>query len=267
VVVKPNNIAQSARMSRENASQGLVIVTGGSRGIGAAIATLAARRGHPVLINYASDAAEAERLIRQLDGEGLFAQAIKADVANEEDVLRLFEAADKTGFRLAGLVNNAGITGGLCRLDELSDDTLRRVLAINVAGCVLCAREAVRRMSTQHGGQGGSIVNISSIAAKLGGAGEWIHYAASKGAVDTLTIGLSREVAAENIRVNAVSPGLIETTLHAASGAPDRLERMIPNIPMRRPGTAEEVAEAVLWLMSPAASYITGAIVPAGGGR
>jgi NAD(P)-dependent dehydrogenase (short-subunit alcohol dehydrogenase family) len=182
-------------------------------------------------------------------------------------VLHLFAAADQMGVPLAGLVNNAGISGGFARLDALQGEALRRVLAVNVAGSFLCAREAVRRMSTRHGGRGGTIVNISSIAAKLGSPGEWIHYAASKGALDTLTVGLAREVAAEGIRVNAVSPGLIATDLHAAAGAPDRLERLAPGIPMGRAGTAAEVAAAVLWLMSTSASYVTGAVVPVGGGR
>ena len=245
----------------------LVIVTGAARGIGAAIAVLSARRGFAVLVNYASDGDAARQVVREIEVAGSHAQAVQADVANEEDVLRLFAAADAMDARLIGLVNNAGITGGFSRLDALQDDVLRRVLAVNVAGCFLCSREAVRRMSTRHGGQGGNIVNISSLAARLGGAGEWIHYAASKGAVESLTVGLAREVATEGIRVNAVAPGLIGTGLHAAAGAPDRLKRLAPGIPLGRPGTAEEIAETVLWLMSPAASYITGAIVPVSGGR
>ena len=244
-----------------------VVITGGSRGIGAAIARLAAERGHLVVVNYATDAGAASDLVSGIEARGGRAAAVQADIGDEAGVLRLFAAVDALAVPLGGLVNNAGVTGGFARLEELSAAALSRVLAVNVAGSFLCAREAVRRMSTRHGGQGGSIVNISSIAAKLGSAGEWIHYAASKGALDTLTLGLAREVAAEGIRVNAVAPGLIATDLHAAAGAPDRLERLAPGIPMGRAGTAEEVAEAALWLMSPAASYVTGAILPVGGGR
>lgn len=245
----------------------LLIVTGGGRGIGSAVATLGARRGFSILVNYVADSDAASQLVRRIENAGGRAQAVQADVGSEDGVLRLFAAADAAGLRLTGLVNNAGVTGGLSRLDTLHDEVLRRVLAVNVAGCFLCAREAVRRMSTRHGGQGGNIVNISLVAAQLGGGGEWIHYAASKGALDTFTVGLAREVAAERIRVNAVAPGLIETDVHAAAGAPDRIDRLAPSVPMGRAGAPEEVAEAVLWLMSPAASYITGAILRVGGGR
>jgi NAD(P)-dependent dehydrogenase (short-subunit alcohol dehydrogenase family) len=248
-------------------SSGLVIVTGSGKGIGAAIALGAARRGYTVLVNYAHDRDSAQSVLDSIQSSGGHAELVQADVADEAAVLRLFAAADSTGLPLAALVNNAGIVGGICRLEDLSSDILRRVLDVNVVGSVLCAREAVKRMSTRHSGRGGSIVNISSIAARLGGSGDWVHYAASKGAVETLTVGLAREVAQEGIRVNAVAPGLIETGLHAAAGAPDRLQRLAPGIPMGRPGTAEEVAETVLWLISPAASYITGAIIPVGGGR
>jgi NAD(P)-dependent dehydrogenase (short-subunit alcohol dehydrogenase family) len=257
----------SEMQAQDRPTGGLVIVTGGSKGIGAAVAALAATRGFTVVVNYVGDQDGADGVVRRIADAGGRAHAVQADIGSESGVLRLFAAADAIGVGLAGLVNNAGVTGGFSRLDALQDEALRRVLTVNVAGCFLCAREAVRRMSTRRGGQGGNIVNISSIAAKLGGAGEWIHYAASKGALDTLTVGLAREVAAEGIRVNAVAPGLIETGLHAAAGAPDRLERLTPGVPMGRVGTPEEVAEAVLWLMSPAASYITGAIVPIGGGR
>lgn len=251
----------------EGPEDGSIVVTGGGRGIGAAVSASVAALGHPVLVNYMDDRASAEALVRRIEEKGGRAQALQADVGNEEDVIRLFTAADRMGVPLTGLVNNAGIGGGFARLDQLRGEALRRVLAVNVAGSILCAREAVRRMSARHGGQGGTIVNISSIAAKLGSAGEWIHYAASKGAIDTLTIGLAREVAAEGIRVNAVAPGLIATDMHAAAGAPDRLERLAPGIPMGRAGTVEEVAAAVLWLMSASASYVTGAVVPVGGGR
>lgn len=246
---------------------GLVVVTGAGRGIGAAIAVRIARCGHPVLINYSADRAAAEALAARIGAAGGRAMLCQADIGSEAGVLSLFAVADASGLKLAGLVNNAGVSGGFARLDALQADALHRVLAVNVAGAMLCAREAVRRMSHAHGGDGGSIVNLSSIAARLGSAGEWIHYAASKGAIDTLTIGLAREVAREGIRVNAVAPGLVETEFHAAAGAPDRSARMAPSIPMARAGTPEEVAEAVVWLMSRAASYVTGAILPVGGGR
>ena len=190
--------------------------------------------------------------------EGGRAIAIKADVSREEDVMRLFDATSRELGPITALVNNAGITGGFARVEALTARALAEVLAINVAGAFLCAREAVRRMSTRHGGSGGAIVNISSLAARIGGGGEWVHYAASKGAINSFTVGLAREVAAEGIRVNAVAPGLIDTELHAAAGAPDRLARLAPSTPMQRIGTAMEVAEAVAWLLSPAASYVTG---------
>jgi NAD(P)-dependent dehydrogenase (short-subunit alcohol dehydrogenase family) len=244
-----------------------LIVTGGGRGIGAAVAWLGAARGFAVVINYLEREAEAAKLALEIEGEGGRALAVKADVAREADVVRLFETAASELGAIGGLVNNAGITGGFARLENLDAATLNRVLAVNIGGAMLCAREAVRRMSTKNGGRGGSIVNLSSRAATLGGANEWIHYAATKGAIDSLTIGLAREVAAEGIRVNAVSPGLIETELHKAAGAPDRLARLSPSVPMGRSGSADEVAETILWLISPAASYVTGAIVPVAGGR
>lgn len=254
-------------MSRVDLPRGLIVVTGGSRGIGAAIARSFAQAGHPVVITFSTNQQAANAFVQDQQREGFCVHSIPSDLADEGGVLRIFEAADKLALPLAGLVNNAGVTGGFARLVDLNDDVLRRVLAVNVAGPFLCAREAVRRMSTRYGGRGGNIVNVSSIAAKLGGAGEWIHYAASKGGLDTLTVGLAREVASEGIRVNAVAAGLIATGLHAAAGAPDRLDRLAPGIPMGRAGTAEEVAAAVTWLMSPAASYVTGAIIPVGGGR
>lgn len=260
-------MGQVIRTEIDGPESGLVIVTGGGRGIGAAIAMKIARIGHPVLINYAGNHAAAEDVAREIRLSGGNALTCCADIGDEKGVKALYAAADATGLPLAGLVNNAGISGGFSRLDALSGETLRRVLAVNVAGTMLCAREAVLRMSTKHGGQGGSIVNISSIAAKLGSPGEWIHYAATKGAIDTLTIGLAREVATEGIRVNAVAPGLIETEFHAAAGAPERVTGMAPGIPMGRAGTPEEVADAILWLMSPNASYVTGTILPVGGGR
>jgi NAD(P)-dependent dehydrogenase (short-subunit alcohol dehydrogenase family) len=246
---------------------GTFIVTGASRGIGAAIAKLAAQRGFSVAVNFDKGRAEAEEIAKQIISAGGQARAIQADIAREEDVIRLFETAEHELGAITGLVNNAAITGGFARVEAVSARTLTQVMAVNVSGTILCARQAVRRMSTKHGGSGGAIVNISSRAARTGSAGEWVHYAASKGAIDSFTIGLAREVATEGIRVNAVAPGLIETGLHAANGAPDRLGRLAASIPMHRPGTVIEVAEAVLWLLSSAASYTTGAILEVGGGR
>lgn len=246
---------------------GTLIVTGASRGIGAAIATLAAGRGFSVAVNFFTGEPEATVITEQIVSAGGRACAIQADVAREEDVIRLFETAERELGPIKALVNNAAITGGFSRVDSVTAKTLEQVMAVNVTGAFLCAREAVRRMSNRHGGTGGAIVNISSRAAQIGSAGEWVHYAASKGAIDSFTIGLAREVATEGIRVNAVAPGLIDTGLHAANGAPDRLNRLTSSIPMQRPGTALEVAEAVLWLLSPAASYTTGAILEVGGGR
>jgi|SRR5579859_987887 len=246
---------------------GTLIVTGASRGIGAAVAVLAGRAGWRVAVNYARDRAAALAVVDTIRAAGGMAEAIQGDVSREVDILNLFRTAETTLGPLGGLVNNAGITGGFARVDELGAEPLAQVLALNIAGSMLCAREAVRRLSTRHGGAGGAIVNISSLAARTGGAGEWVHYAATKGAIDSFTIGLAREVADEGIRVNAVAPGLIETDLHAASGAPDRPQRMAASIPMKRAGTATEVAEGVVWLLSPAASYTTGTILEIGGGR
>jgi NAD(P)-dependent dehydrogenase (short-subunit alcohol dehydrogenase family) len=242
---------------------GTLIVTGASRGIGAAVAVLAGRQGWRVAVNYARDLPAALTVVATIREAGGMAEAIQGDLSREADILNLFQTAEA----ILGLVNNAGITGGFARIDQLDAGPLAQVLAVNVAGPILCAREAVRRLSTRHGGKGGAIVNISSLAARTGGAGEWVHYAATKGAIDSFTIGLAREVAGEKIRVNAVAPGLIETDLHAANGAPDRPKRMASSIPMKRAGMASEVAEGVVWLLSPAASYTTGTILEIGGGR
>jgi NAD(P)-dependent dehydrogenase (short-subunit alcohol dehydrogenase family) len=244
-----------------------VVVTGASRGIGAAVARLAGAAGYAVAVNFAHDQAAAEAVVHSIVSAGGRAIAVRGDVAIEADVVRLFETAERELGRIYGLVNNAAVTGGIARVDAVGSAPLARMLGVNVTGTILCSREAVRRMSTRRGGQGGAIVNISSLAARTGGAGEWVPYAASKGAVNSFTIGLAREVASEGIRVNAVAPGLIDTELHAANGDPGRLERLRPSIPMLRAGTAEEVAEGVLWLLSPAASYTTGTILEIGGGR
>jgi NAD(P)-dependent dehydrogenase (short-subunit alcohol dehydrogenase family) len=243
-----------------------LIITGGSRGIGAAVAELAAGE-YSIAVNYLQNHTAAAKIVQHIESNGGRAVAIQGDVGIEQNVARLFEEAERHLGPVRALVNNAAITGGFSRVDAVTGETLARVLAVNVGGTIHCSREAVRRMSTRHGGKGGVIVNVSSQAARIGGAGEWVHYAATKGAIDTFTIGLAREVAEEGIRVNAVSPGHIATELHSAAGDPDRMERLSPTIPMKRAGTALEVAEGIVWLLSPAASYVTGAILPIGGGR
>lgn len=240
-----------------------VIVTGASRGIGAAIAELLAANGYRVAVNYAKDADAAQRVAARLSG----AIAVQADVSAEADVIRLFETVEQTVGPIHAVVNNAAITGGFSRVEAIEASMLERLFAVNVIGTMLCCREAIKRMSTRKGGEGGGIVNISSIAARTGSAGEWVHYAASKGAVDTFTIGLAREVATEGIRVNAVAPGLVQTGIHEANGDPDRPQRLSPTIPMNRAGLPHEIASGVLWLLSPAASYVTGSILEIGGGR
>jgi len=253
--------------NRTSEDLGTIVVTGASRGIGAAVATLAGERGWAVAVNYFTGEGEAKRVVDQIVAHGGRAIAIQADVACEKDVVRMFQTTERDLGPIRGLVNNAGITGGRAQVEEVTGEALERVFAVNVVGAMLCAREAVRRMSTKHGGAGGAIANISSLAARTGASGEWVHYAATKGAIDSFTIGLAREVATEGIRVNAVAPGLIETGLHAANGEPGRLQRLMPTIPMQRAGLPREVAEGVLWLLSPAASYTTGAILEMGGGR
>jgi len=244
----------------------VVVITGASRGIGAACAVAAARAGWIVAVNYRQDRAAAENILGQVDAAGSSGAVIAADIGNPDDILRLFAEADRLG-RLGGLVNNAGIVDRKARVDEIDAARLERMFRINITGSFLAAREAVRRMSTRHGGKGGAIVNLSSAAAVIGGAGQYVDYAASKGAIDSFTIGLAREVAEEGIRVNAVRPGIIDTELHASGGEPDRVRQMRGAVPMKREGTAEEVAKAVLWLLSADASYTTGAILDVTGGR
>ena len=246
---------------------GIVVVTGASRGIGAATARLGGGRGHAVCVNYVHARDEAETVARHIREAGGRAIAVRADTSVEADVERMFADVDDAFGAVTALVNNAGITGGLRRVEDVDAELLERVLAVNVTACFLCAREAVRRMSPKRGGKGGVIVNVSSTASWLGGGGEWVHYAASKGAIDTFTVGLAREVAGEGIRVNAVNPGLIATGLHAAAGAPERVERLAPAVPIGRGGTPDEVAQAILWLISDAASFVTGARLPVSGGR
>jgi NAD(P)-dependent dehydrogenase (short-subunit alcohol dehydrogenase family) len=244
----------------------VMLVTGGGRGIGAAVALLAARRGFDVAVNYREDERAAASVVDAVRAVGMRATAVQADISREPDIVRMFQQVDAFG-TLTALVNNAGITGGFSRVADLTAATLGKTLAVNTYGAILCAREAVRRLSTTWGGNGGAIVNVSSIATRLGGSGEWVHYAASKGAIDAFTVGLAREVAAEGVRVNAVSPGIVDTEIHASAGDPHRAKRMAASIPLGRAATATEVAEAIVWLLSPAASYVTGTIVEVGGGR
>jgi NAD(P)-dependent dehydrogenase (short-subunit alcohol dehydrogenase family) len=246
---------------------GVLLVTGGSRGIGAASALLAARQGWAVAVNYASNSLAADEVVRSIRADGGNAITVQADVADEAQVLRMFDKVDAKLGRLTGLVNNAGVVDVTARVDEMSLARWRRMFDINVMGTMLCAREAVRRMSTRHGGEGGAIVNLSSAASRLGSPGQYVDYAAAKGAVDAFTIGLAREVAAEGIRVNAVRPGLIETEIHASGGLPDRVNQLKHLVPMQRGGTADEVAQAIVWLLSPAASYTTMSLLDVSGGR
>lgn len=244
-----------------------MIVTGGARGIGAATAKLAAARGYTVCVNYQHGGDAAENFVRGIASEGGQAIAMQADISSEAGVLSLFRQVDTIGGRISALVNNAAILETQMRLDSMEASRIERVFAVNVLGSMLCAREAVRRMSTRHGGAGGGIVNVSSGAAKYGSPGEYVDYAASKGAIDTFTIGLAKEVAEEGIRVNAVRPGFIYTGMHAKGGEPERVERVKSLVPMQRGGQPQEVASAILWLLSPEASYITGTILNVAGGR
>lgn len=245
----------------------VVLVTGGSRGIGAAICRLAASRGWRVAVNYAANREAADKVVAEIETTGGEAVAIQADVGKAEEIVSMFAAVDERFGRLDALVNNAGVVDRAGRVDQMSAERIERMMRINVTGSILCAGEAVRRMSTRHGGKGGSIVNLSSVAARLGGAAQYVDYAASKGAIDTLTIGLAREIATEGVRVNAIRPGIIDTEIHASGGQPDRARELAPIVPMQRPGTAEEVADAVLYLLSPTASYVTGTIIDVTGGR
>jgi NAD(P)-dependent dehydrogenase (short-subunit alcohol dehydrogenase family) len=249
------------------ADRQVVLITGGSRGIGAATARLAARRGYAVCLNYRSSRDAAEQIVAGIEAEGGRAIAVAADVAVEADVVRLFETCDEHLGMLTALVNNAGILEAQARVEHIDSSRLQRIFATNVFGAFICAREAVRRMSTKHGGAGGAIVNVSSVAARLGAPGEYVDYAASKGAMDTLTVGLSREVAAEGIRVNGVRAGYIYTEMHASGGEPGRVDRIKEFLPMKRGGQAIEVANAILWLLSDEASFTTGTFIDVAGGN
>ena len=245
----------------------VLLVTGGSRGIGAAVSLAAAREGWRVAVNYAVNRQAAEDVVRLVTEAGGSALAVQGDVGTEDGIEAIFAAVDSAFGRLDGLVNNAGIVGPPQRVDEISAERLERMLRVNVAGSIRCAAEAVRRMSTRHGGVGGAIVNLSSMAAVLGSPGQYVDYAAAKGAIDSFTVGLAREVAGEGIRVNAVRPGIIDTEIHASGGLPDRARDLASSIPLQRPGAAGEVADAILYLLSDKATYVTGAILNVSGGR
>jgi NAD(P)-dependent dehydrogenase (short-subunit alcohol dehydrogenase family) len=245
----------------------VLLVTGASRGIGAATAKLAAQRGYAVAVNYANNRAAADDVVQSIRQSGGRAFAVQADVAHEDQILSMFDEVDRELGRLTALVNNAGVVDISQRLDEMSFARIKRMFEINVFGSMLCAREAIKRMSTKHGGAGGAIVNVSSAASRLGSPAQYLDYAAAKGAIDAFTLGLAKEVAAEGIRVNAVRPGLIETDIHASGGIPDRVKQLAHLVPMQRGGTAEEVAESIVWLLSPQASYVTMSLVEVSGGR
>lgn len=245
----------------------VLIVTGGGRGIGAATALLAAKRGYAVAVNYLKNSEAADRVVEKIEKAGAKAIAVAADVSVEKDVVAMFAETDRMLGRVTALVNNAGIVDLRSRVEDMSAERIQRMLAVNVTGSFLCAREAVKRMSTRNGGKGGAIVNVSSIAARLGGPGDYVDYAASKGAIDTFTIGLAKEVGGEGIRVNAVRPGVIRTEIHASSGDPGRVARLGEAAPLKRAGEPEEIARSIMWLLSDEASYITGAILDVSGGR
>ena len=247
--------------------QPIALITGGSRGIGAATALLAAQHGYAVVVNFTSNSLAADEVVRQIRAGGGNAMTVQADVAVESQVMAMFDKIDAKLGPLTCLVNNAGVVDVACRVDAMDVARLQRMFATNVISAFVCAREAVKRMSTRHGGTGGSIVNVSSAASRLGGSGQYVDYAASKGAIDTFTIGLAKEVAAEGIRVNAVRPGIIDTDIHASGGQPERARQLAPQVPMQRAGTALEVAQAIVWLMGDGASYSTGALIDVAGGR
>lgn len=248
-------------------ARGCVLVTGGSRGIGAATSLLCAQAGHAVAVNYARDAVAAQAVVDTICSEGGAAIAVQADVADEAQVLAMFARIDAELPPLTGLVNNAGVVDMATRIEAITLARLQRMFAINVFGSFLCAREAVLRLSTKHGGMGGAIVNLSSAAARIGSPGQYVDYASAKGAIDTFTLGLAKEVATEGIRVNAVRPGIIATDIHASGGQPERVKLIAPQVPMQRAGSAEEVARAIVWLLSDASSYTTGSIIDVTGGR
>ncbi len=245
----------------------MLLITGGSRGIGAATALLAAQDGWAVAVNYANNQAAANQVVQAIAQAGGQAIAVQGDVADEAQIARLFATVDQQLGRVTGLVNNAGVVDVTARVEDMSWERLERMMRINVLGTFACAKEAIRRMSTRHGGQGGVIVNLSSAAARLGAPGQYVDYAASKGAVDTFTVGLAKELATESIRVNAVRPGVIDTDIHASGGLPNRARDLAPQIPMQRPGTAQETAQAIVWLLSDKASYVTGTCLDVTGGR
>jgi len=253
---------------QENGLSKVLLITGGSRGIGAATSRLAATHGYAVAVNYSTHSLAADEVVRQIRSDGGTAITVQADVALEADVLAMFKKVDAKLGRLTALVNNAGVVDQTSRVDAMSLERLQRMFAINVFGSFMCAREAVKRMSTRHpGGEGGSIVNVSSVAARLGAPGQYVDYAAAKGAIDTFTIGLAKEVAAEGIRVNAVRPGIIDTDIHASGGLPNRARDLAPQVPLQRAGSPDEVAEAIVWLLSENSSYTTGTLLDVTGGR